>query len=74
MRKRSGVAIAVLAAGLSGCADPELRSPDDADTLLLVTTEGLDASHTGSGGHPEARTPHLARCVIRAETGSNAGW
>jgi tetratricopeptide (TPR) repeat protein len=50
----------------AGCQDRLAHLDGDAaETVLLVTIEGLGAGETGAGGNPDARTPHLDRLARR---------
>jgi tetratricopeptide (TPR) repeat protein len=64
MRTWSWIRSIVLVTCLASCARVEPPLPG-ADTLLLVTMEGLAAPQTGSGGDPRAHTPHLDRLARR---------
>ncbi|MCA9753764.1 MAG: sulfatase-like hydrolase/transferase [Gemmatimonadetes bacterium] len=59
-------ALFLLPALLAGCQGQAPRSGDPvAETLVLVTAEGLDAADIGCTGNPEARTPAIDRLARR---------
>ena len=56
----------LLPALLAGCQGKDSGlGPPVADSIVLVTVEGLGAADTGCAGNPRARTPHLDRLARR---------
>ncbi len=63
-----GSALAVLASGLLSCS----RAEAEPLNALLIVCDDLNDSVQGMGGHPQAKTPNIARLMKQAVQFSNA--